>query len=156
MKSVKKAFLPMILLLSLSASSAVLAQAVESTDFEFTPPSFPREVGGQVFQYFLPAADGFAANVNLQIQPYEGSLEDYEALSVQQFEQLDFEMLDLARGENELIFEYTGSMQGTEFHWFSRVLKEGNYFYVVTATALAERWDTEREALVESVDSFRL
>ncbi|RUO33248.1 hypothetical protein [Aliidiomarina soli] len=156
MKSVKKAFLPMILLLSLSASSAVLAQPVESTDFEFTPPSFPREVGGQVFQYFLPAADGFAANVNLQIQPYEGSLEDYEALSVQQFEQLDFEMLDLARGDNELIFEYTGSMQGTEFHWFSRVLKEGNYFYVVTATALAERWDTEREALVESVDSFRL
>ncbi|RUO31488.1 hypothetical protein CWE12_00345 [Aliidiomarina sedimenti] len=156
MKSVKKAFLPMMLLLSLSAGSTVLAQPVESTDFEFTPPSFPREVGGQVFQYFLPAADGFAANVNLQIQPYEGSLEDYEALSVQQFEQLDFEMIDLARGDNELVFEYTGSMQGTEFHWFSRVLKEGNYFYVVTATALAERWDTEREALVESVDSFRL
>lgn len=140
----------------LSSVSVQAQQPVESTDFEFTPPSFPREVGGQVFQYFLPPADGFAANVNLQIQPYEGSLADYEALSVQQFEQFDFNVLDISRSDSEILFEYRGDMQGTEFHWYSRVIKEGNYFYVVTATALADRWETERASLVDSVQSFRL
>lgn len=140
----------------LSSVSVQAQQPVESTDFEFNPPSFPREVGGQVFQYFLPAADGFAANVNLQIQPYEGSLADYEALSVQQFEQFDFNVLDISRSDSEILFEYRGDMQGTEFHWYSRVIKEGNYFYVVTATALADRWETERASLVDSVQSFRL
>lgn len=140
----------------LSSVSVQAQQPVESTDFEFNPPSFPREVGGQVFQYFLPPADGFAANVNLQIQPYEGSLADYEALSVQQFEQFDFNVLDISRSDSEILFEYRGDMQGTEFHWYSRVIKEGNYFYVVTATALADRWETERASLVDSVQSFRL
>lgn len=145
------------------ASSAALvtalwlpAQAQSSSDFEFSPPNFPREVGGQVFQYFLPAAEGFAANVNMQIQPFEGSLQEYAEISQAQFEQLGFEVLDFNQGENEILYQYRGEMQGTLYRWYSRVIRDGNYYYVVTATSLDERWETEQEQLVESVHSFTL
>lgn len=125
-------------------------------DYRFTPPDYPREVGGQIFQYFLPAVDGFAANVNMQIQPFDGDLDAYAQISEEQFEQLDFEVIDINRGDDELLYEYRGTMQGTMFHWYSRVIREGNYYYVVTATSLDERWETERDQLIEAVHSFAL
>lgn len=136
--------------------SAATLQVSANDDFSITPPEYPREVGGQVFQYFLPAAEGFAANVNLQIQPYDGDLEAYANISEQQFEQLGFEVLDISRSDNELMYEYRGDMQGTMFHWYSRVIQDGMYYYVVTATSLDQRWETERDQLIESVHSFAL
>ena len=133
---------------------SVNAHAV--SDYRFTPPDYPREVGGQIFQYFLPAVDGFAANVNMQIQPFDGDLDAYAQISEEQFTQLDFEVIDISRGDNELVYEYRGAMQGTMFHWYSRVVREGNYYYVVTATSLEERWETERDQLINSVHSFAL
>src|SRR5689334_20919211 len=38
----------------------------------------------QALMMFLPATDSFAANVNVQIQPYSGSMEDYIALTLDQ------------------------------------------------------------------------
>lgn len=140
----------------LAVALFAISQPLLAADYEFTPPAFPDDTGGQVFQYFMPASDGFAANVNLQIQPYEGSLEEYEALSVAQFEQLDLEVVQTERRDDELMFEYQGSMQGTEMHWYARVIKKGDLFYVVTATALAERWSAERDELTRSVQSFSL
>lgn len=145
-----------ISLLSLSVLVGSANAATLGEDFVFTPPEYPREVGGQVFQYFLPPADGFAANVNLQIQPYEGTLADYEALSREQFEQYGMDLVDISESEGELLFEYTGAMQGVEYHWYQRVLKDGNYFYLITATALHDRWTTEQDELIESVHSFTL
>jgi len=43
----------------------------------------------QALMMFLPVTDGFAANVNVQIQPYAGTIEDYTALSLQQFKSAD-------------------------------------------------------------------
>lgn len=133
-----------------------ISQPLLAAEYEFTPPEFPDDTGGQVFQYFMPASDGFAANVNLQIQPYDGSLEEYEALSIAQFEQLELEVLKSERSDGELLFEYRGDMQGTELHWYARVIQGDGMFYVVTATALAERWEEEQEELIDSVHSFAL
>lgn len=134
----------------------MLSQPLLATEYNFQPPEFPEQTAGQVFQYYLPAQNGFAANVNLQIQPFDGSMEEYEELSVSQFEQLDIEVLQLERAENELLIEYRGAMQDTELHWYARVLKQGDLYYVLTATALAERWSEEQDALVDSVHSFSL
>lgn len=134
----------------------IFSQPLLAADYNFEPPEFPDQIGGQVFQYYLPANNGFAANVNLQIQPFDGSLEEYEALSVSQFEEMDIEVLQLERTGNELLIEYRGAMQNTELHWYARVLKRDSLYYVLTATALAERWSEEQDALVDSVHSFEL
>lgn len=146
----------MVLALSSLITSMSHASTLDGSDYDFTPPAFPHTVGGQVFQHYLPAADGFAANVNLQIQPFEGSMDEYIELSNEQFEQLDFAVVDMSRGDNEVIYEYRGRLQNTDLHWYSRVIKQGNYYYVVTATALESRWDTERDQLIDSVNSFSL
>ncbi|RUO25928.1 hypothetical protein CWE09_04160 [Aliidiomarina minuta] len=134
----------------------ILSQPLLAADYNFEPPEFPEQTGGQIFQYYLPADNGFAANVNLQIQPFDGSLEEYEEISVSQFEQMDIEVLQLERTGNELLIEYRGAMQETDLHWYARVVKQDNLYYVLTATALAERWNEEQDALVNSVHSFQL
>lgn len=139
-----------------TALSLTPSHAQSSSDYQFSPPEVPREVGGQVFQYFLPAAEGFAANINMQIQPFEGGLQAYAEISEQQFEELAFEVIDVAHGESELVYQYRGNMQGVVYRWYSRVVQDGNYYYVVTATALDERWETERDQLVDAVHSFEL
>lgn len=138
------------------AGSLTAAQASASDEYTFTPPYFQPEIGGQVFQYFLPAADGFAASVNLQIQPFDGDMSDYIELSEDQFEQMNFNVLTAERSGDEILYEYTGNLHGADFHWYSRVLKVNSLFYVVTATALEERWDVERDQLIDSVHSFAL
>lgn len=142
--------------LALWTALAAQPALAQSSDYSFTPPDVPREVGGQVFQYFLPAVDGFAANINLQIQPFEGDMQSYMDISEAQFQQLGFEVIDVSQSPDELIYQYQGSMQGGGYRWYSRVLKDGNYYYVLTATALAERWDTERDQLIDAVHSFQL
>ena len=44
--------------------------------------------GSQALMMMMPALNGFSANVNVQIQPYPGSLEDYKKLSEAQFVQM--------------------------------------------------------------------
>lgn len=140
--------------LSVMLASPLAASATD--DYTFTPPYFQPEIGGQVFHYFLPAADGFAASVNLQIQPFDGDIDAYIELSEDQFEQMNFAVLTAERSDNEILYEYAGSLQGQDFHWYSRVIKQGSLFYVVTATALEHRWDVERDQLIDSVHSFAL
>src|SRR5213594_2251824 len=69
----------------------------------------------------LPASDGFAANVNVQIQPYDGTRDDYMALSEQQFKGAGLEVIKRSKqGQSGILFEYTGEMQGRKLHWYSR------------------------------------
>src|SRR5258708_4824470 len=47
----------------------------------------------QVVMMFLPLADGFSANVNVMIQPYSGSMEDYLELSMKQFKSMGWKVI---------------------------------------------------------------
>src|ERR1700756_4683649 len=42
---------------------------------------------------FLPESDGFQPNINVIVQPYNGTIKDYIALSKGQFEQLQFKVI---------------------------------------------------------------
>src|SRR5690554_7551531 len=53
----------------------------------------PTAEGAQPLQMFLAPVDGFAANVNVQIQPYAESLQDYKKLSDAQFEEFGLKVI---------------------------------------------------------------
>ncbi|HPO90451.1 MAG TPA: hypothetical protein P5239_02485 [Victivallales bacterium] len=65
---------------------------------------------------FLPASDGFAPNINVQIQIYSGTIEDYEKLSMDQFKQFKFNVIKSKQTGESIIFEYAGGMQGIKLH----------------------------------------
>ena len=125
-------------------------------EYRFEPPNFPENSNGQVFHYFLPAYSGFAGNVNLLIQPFSGSLNDYNKLTQQQFKSIGFEVIRTEILESEIIYEYKGMSSGHALYWFSRAIKQGDKIYLVTATALQERWKIEKAILIKSTMSFKL
>ncbi|MEW4488992.1 hypothetical protein AB1L42_12975 [Thalassoglobus sp. JC818] len=125
--------------------------------YSMTPLEAP--VGETPYQsliMFLAASEGFAPNVNVQIQPYPGTMQEYSDLSKGQFEQLNFQVLKENVNENMALWEYTGTTQSKTLHWYTAAHKRDNKVYLVTATALESQWERAGEKLKKCVDSFRL
>ncbi|MBU2883819.1 hypothetical protein KO525_16525 [Psychrosphaera sp. B3R10] len=110
----------------------------------------------QPLQMFLPAKNGFASNVNVQIQPYPGTLTQYKELSIGQFKQMGISIVSFEESANSISFEYTGMMQGLSLHWYAKAFKKGNYVYLVTATGNEKDWAADKQVLMENVNSFKL
>ncbi len=117
----------------------------------------PGKAPQQALFMALPSSDGFAPNVNVQIQPYNGSLDEYIALSEQQFKAAGFTLVHRTKqGQSAVLFEYTGEMQGRALHWYARGERVTGRVYLVTATAAETQWKSEAPRLKACVDSFRL
>ena len=106
----------------------------------------------------LPPTDGFAANINVNIQPYKGSAKDYAKLSTGQFEQMKWKVItEELKGENEWRAEYTGALKaGEQLHFYARALSKNGHVYLVTATAKESQWATAGAKLRKHVDSMKL
>lgn len=114
------------------------------------------DVGSQVVAMYLPPTDGFSPNVNVQIQPYDGDLNAYIALSRQQFDEYGIDVVDERRRGEEVTWEYTGNLQDRDLQWYARAIHTEGKVYVVTATALASQWTSASAKLKSCVDSFKM
>jgi len=78
----------------------------------------------QVLMMFLPASEGFAPNVNVQIQPFADGVDAYASLSRAQFKNAGLKVLsEKKRDGASVTFEYGGSLQGKSLHWYARAVK---------------------------------
>jgi hypothetical protein len=156
-----RTFVLLFALVSLTLKTA----AAESTNrlvfplggFSIKPLEAPMgNVPNQALLMALPASDGFAANVNVQIQPYNGTLDEYIALSEGQFKTAGFKVIQQTKlSASAVVFEYTGEVQGHALHWYARAEHSSGKVYLVTATAAEAQWKRDSAALKACVDSFR-
>ncbi len=106
---------------------------------------------------FLPASDGFAPNVNVNIQPYSGSMASYVTMSKDQFKQMDWTIVaEKQIGENEWIVEYTDPSKGNNCHFYARAVANNGKVYLVTATAKETQWCSLSGLLRKAVDAFKI
>jgi len=154
-------------LFALLLATVTVAAAADSTNrLHFPAAGFsvaaldgvPGEATYQTLMMFLPAKEGFAPNVNVQIQqPYLGTIEDYSELTLEQFKEAKMKVLEKKTvGKSTAIFEYTGEMQGHTLHWYARAVKSGSKVYLITATDSAANWTKDAAQLKACVDSFRV
>jgi hypothetical protein len=116
----------------------------------------PGESPQQALAMYLPTSDGFAAYVNVQIQPYTGTIEGYIALTSKQFKSAGIKVLqEKTLTKSVALFEYTGKVEGRPLHWYARAEKSGDAVYLVTATATPQQWSKESARLKSCVDGFR-
>jgi PsbP len=109
-----------------------------------------------VIQTFLPATEGFAPNIIVQIQPYAGTMKDYAALSRRQFEQMKWKVIaDQQPNDNEWKVEYTGSVEGNDLHFCARAVSANGKVYLITATANESQWTTVGDTLRKHLESFK-
>jgi len=105
---------------------------------------------------FLPASDGFGPNVNVNIQPYPGSMKEYISLSKAQFQKMSWTVVDEKQvGDAEWKVEYKGPMKGNDLHFYARAVSKDGKVYLVTATAQDSQWNTVGSTLRSHVDSFK-
>jgi len=150
--------------IALFVVASILVSSAYAEKLEFPKSGFsidsldPSPTSGviQPIQMFLPPVNGFAPNVNVQVQAYDGTIKQYRELSEGQFKQFDFTILSIKETDNSLSLEYTGSMQGLNLHWYAKVFKKGNHAYLVTATGTQADWEVNKEKLISNVNSFQL
>lgn len=125
--------------------------------FSIAPLDEPARGTVQVLVMCLAASDGFAPNVNVQVQPYADTLDAYAALSRTQFKDAGMKILSETKPTPASIsFEYTGTFQGKALHWYARVLKKNQVVYLTTATCTETQWTTVAAKLKACVDSLEV
>lgn len=162
MKLAWKILVPFVLVLLVSLSPAENiseAPAYRAHGLSIQPP-MPKEVRSYPYtmaMFYLPPSDGFSANVNIQKQVFVQDMEAYDQISKSQFEEMGAKLLRGEVRDNEALYEGTVTANnGQRFHIFSRAVKDGNFVYLVTATALERHWPEQKAELMQSVNSFRL
>ena len=145
------------LALSLPAADSTNRLRFRVAGFSIAPlESSPGDNAYQALMMFLPATARFAANVNVQIQHYEGTIEEYTKLTLKQFEDAGIKVIEQKQtGKSAVIFEYSGKIEGRSLHWYARAEKTGTHVYLTTATATQEDWPKQAGQLKTCVDSFR-
>ena len=100
-----------------------------------------------------------SANINIQIQPFTGTMKEYMDVSRAQFEQM-FEkgwkiLSEKQDGEKEWSCELTGTAKGKAYHFYARAVRQGSKVYLITATALQEQWGSFGEKMRRYVNAFK-
>jgi len=104
----------------------------------------------------LPPSDGFAPNVNVQVQPFGGTLAEYVALSEGQFQAMKWKVKKRTKTRTSETWEYTGKTASGRMHWYSRAVLSDGRAFLTTATALESQWIDVGDRLKACVDSFQL
>jgi hypothetical protein len=110
----------------------------------------------QVLSLMLPASGRFAPNVNVQIQQFEGTLDEYAALSRKQFDQANAKVLFYEKRGDMLFGEYSAALGGQSLHFYAKTLQSGGRIYLATATATEAQWPQVGAKLKACVDSLTL
>lgn len=143
--------------LSLSAADSTNRLSFPVAGFSIAPLDVsPGENTCQALVMSLPATGNFAGNVNVQVQPYSGTIEEYTTLTLKQFKEAGVKVIEQKKaGRSGVVFEYSGELQGRSIHWYSRAEKAAGHVYLATATTAEEGWRTQSSQLKTCVDSLR-
>jgi hypothetical protein len=106
---------------------------------------------------FLPGTEGFAPNINVNIQPFPQSMKDYATLSRSQFEQMKWKIItEKMISDTEWMVEYQGPLEGNDLHFYARAVAKNGKVYLTTGSAKETQWATSGPVIRKHVDSFKL
>ncbi len=103
----------------------------------------------------LPSENGFSANVNVQIQPFTGTTEEYMKVSRDGLQQMGVKITTEKSGDGWIMLEAEGEMQGFALHFYAKAWITKERTYLVTATCLQSEWAAKKDELVTCVESFK-
>jgi len=106
---------------------------------------------------FLPVSDSFGPNINVQIQPYAGTMAEYATVSKGQFDQMKWTVVsENMVGDTGWVVEYKGSMQGRDLHFYARAYAKDGKVYLATGVTTETQWPTLGATIRKHVDTFKL
>ena len=154
-----KALILFLLLFTSNINAEVDSYTSESLGVSIDIPTINPIESQEIYviaDFFLPSKGAFSSNIGIQKQKFKGSLNDYNELSLSQFKSAGWTVIKFKKILNGLLWEYVGSMFGHDLHWYAKAIKKGDYIYLVTATALSSEWESQKDVLKKSIDSFKV
>ena len=129
--------------------------------FLIAPLEAPAGQGNQaVMAMYLAPSQGFAANINVMVQPWPGTIKNYLAVSEKQFADMGLKVVNKSLPDDHTaVFEYEGIIKAVSpstMHWYVRAISRSGKVYLATATATSAQWKTDGSKLKACVDSFEL
>jgi hypothetical protein len=156
---------PVKLISAVACLSCAAALQVKATTIDLPLYGFqidaldatPAAAPATALQLCLPATEGFAPNINVQVQPYTGAIKDYATLSKQQFEGMKWKVVSEKQvSDKEWSVEYTGALGDNDLHFCSRAISKDGKVYLATATAKETQWATVSDTLLQHLQSFKV
>src|ERR1700749_3012797 len=123
MKNTTKALIAALFSLAISSRSGAATIELPLYGFQIDALDAAPDASSPTtaIQTFLPSTDGFAPTINVQVQPYTGTIKDYATTSKSQFEQMKWKVVsDQQPNDTEWNVEYTGSFHGSDLHFYAR------------------------------------
>lgn len=150
-----------VALFSVAITTTVTAETIDLPQYGFSIAALdgrPSTIAATTALIsFLPASDGFAPNVNVNIQPYSGNIANYITLSKDQFKKMNYTVItEKQNGDKEWVVEYSGPTQGNDLHFYARAVSDNGQVYLATATAKESQWKDVSEILRKCVDTFKV
>ncbi len=103
----------------------------------------------------LPAENGFSTNINVQIQPFTGSPEEYMRISREGLQQMGVKIVTEKSGNGWIMLEAEGEVQGFQLHFYAKAWITSERTYLVTATCPVAEWPAKKGELIDCVESFK-
>jgi len=146
-----------MLALPLAAAQSTNLLRFPVSGFSIAPLEvLPGDITRQALIMFLPPNGNFSGNVNVQVQPYSGTIQEYMTLTLSQFKDVGARIIEQKQvGQSAIVFEYAGELQGQPLHWYARAEKSAGHVYLATATATQQQWENQSPQLKACVDSLR-
>jgi hypothetical protein len=117
------------------------------------------EAPNKALVIIFPPSENFTPNINIQVQPFAGTMKEYIEISRQQldriFNQEWAKPLEDQKGEKEYLIEAIGITKGRNMHFYARAVKHETKVYLITGVALETQWKAIGDTLRRHVDSFR-
>jgi len=137
---------------------------IDSTyGYSFAAPAFPPAGAGQPAVPVIvagPTVDGFASNVNVNIQQMATTRQGYIDLSLGQLRQLGFKIHTTKEvtvsGKDGIRFDYEGKLGSRDLHCLALAVIEKERVILVTCTALTTAYKAIEPEFQACLDSFRL
>lgn len=130
--------------------------------FMLAAPAFPKAGPGQLAVPVVmsgPTVDGFASNVNVNIQQIATTRKGYLDLSLGQMRQIGLKVnshRDLTvAGKDAIEFDYEGNLGGRDLHFLALAIIEKEQVILVTCTALAASYKEIEPEFKACLESFR-
>jgi len=151
--------------LSANAAEGFSSIQLPNTTLQFTAPIHLSSYNPapETLTYIFLRTDsktGFQTNVNVQYQPFKGSLDDYSALSLSQFKSMGLTTMPPTHGSSGsfsyIQYDYTGEMAGRSMHWLARAFKVSDSIVLVTCTAQASTWEVDEALCTSAIQSIAL
>ncbi|MFV0481874.1 MAG: hypothetical protein ACK5LP_07810 [Campylobacteraceae bacterium] len=111
-----------------------------------------------VIIFLNPTDPRYTPNINIQVQDFNSTIEEYEKISQETLQQVGGTLINKSINRKVLVIEYKIKHGEAEVHYYARAVLDAktNTIYLATGSVLDSEWNIHGKKIRDSVLSLNL